>query len=349
VIPVLPTTATATVEPTPIDGTDRIVTKFADEPVVTPGGEPAGGEGPFAAYDDLAADPKTAETSAAPAVNPVAADPMRVSSPEINGDGPVVGLKALADVGMAELAPAEPEAVVVTDSSSRATQRTNSPLEDIYDAAAAAVTEPLAAELPLDAPLIVLGPSLLAPVSDALSEPLVPEPVDDPATDPDPAAGGETEAILGGVELDRLAGELQALGLPVARSEATLRIDLLDLVRFRVDVSAIPEEALGGLRELGRVLAGHPGIRVRVIGHTDRTGPPDYNRALSEQRAVAVVDQLVAAGLDPSRVIAEGRGMDEPIQNVDGLPVHVRRIEVLVDTLRDVSEPRAAQNGDGAP
>lgn len=61
----------------------------------------------------------------------------------------------------------------------------------------------------------------------------------------------------------------------------------------------------------------HPLPVVEVSGHTDSTGDPDANRALSGARAQAVVDYLVAQGIQVERLQSRGAGADEPIADND--------------------------------
>ena len=53
--------------------------------------------------------------------------------------------------------------------------------------------------------------------------------------------------------------------------------------------------------------------KVDIVGHADRMGPGKYNQKLSEQRAQAVRDYLLARGLDGSKVTAIGVGSTEPL------------------------------------
>ena len=53
--------------------------------------------------------------------------------------------------------------------------------------------------------------------------------------------------------------------------------------------------------------------RVRVEGHTDNQGDKEANLALSKERAKAVAEALVRAGLEPGRVESEGYGDTRPI------------------------------------
>ena len=77
-----------------------------------------------------------------------------------------------------------------------------------------------------------------------------------------------------------------------------------------------PSEARN-LRKVLTVLKSDPAIRMlQVVGHTDERGGPEENLALSQERAQAVVDWLVAHGIAQSRLQAIGRGASEP--RVDG-------------------------------
>ena len=53
--------------------------------------------------------------------------------------------------------------------------------------------------------------------------------------------------------------------------------------------------------------------RVEIAGHTDNVGKPKANRILSEKRAQACRDYIVAKGIDASRIDALGFGDERPI------------------------------------
>ena len=52
--------------------------------------------------------------------------------------------------------------------------------------------------------------------------------------------------------------------------------------------------------------------RVSVVGHTCDLGPERYNETLSNRRAEAVKQELVALGVDPEAIVTDGRGEAEP-------------------------------------
>lgn len=61
------------------------------------------------------------------------------------------------------------------------------------------------------------------------------------------------------------------------------------------------------------------GVAITLIGHTDTDGDPGRNLLLSEARALTVLNELAARGLDPTSLTAEGRGVTEPILDDDGV------------------------------
>ncbi len=54
-------------------------------------------------------------------------------------------------------------------------------------------------------------------------------------------------------------------------------------------------------------------MNLAIEGYTDTTGTPDYNLKLSQQRADAVRDFLVAQGMSPDTISAKGLGQDNPV------------------------------------
>ncbi len=65
------------------------------------------------------------------------------------------------------------------------------------------------------------------------------------------------------------------------------------------------------------VLKRNPGITVELDGHTDSTGPEEYNQGLSVRRAQAVKDHLVENGIAADRLTVKGFGESDPIDKND--------------------------------
>lgn len=70
-------------------------------------------------------------------------------------------------------------------------------------------------------------------------------------------------------------------------------------------------------------------MRFRIEGHTDSSGGRALNMTLSEQRARAVADFLVAQGIARSRLEVEGYGYDRPLPGRSAAAAANRRVEAV--------------------
>jgi outer membrane protein OmpA-like peptidoglycan-associated protein len=86
------------------------------------------------------------------------------------------------------------------------------------------------------------------------------------------------------------------------------------------------------LAKLSGIIQAHPGLNLAIEGHTDTTGSPDFNVKLSQQRAAAVQQFLVAQGLRPDTITAMGFGEDNPIADNSTAAGRKqnRRVEIIV-------------------
>nr|MBI1229318.1 OmpA family protein [Cytophagales bacterium] len=57
----------------------------------------------------------------------------------------------------------------------------------------------------------------------------------------------------------------------------------------------------------------NPGVKVELKGYADELGPENYNITLSERRAKAVYDIMIASGVDASRLSYKGYGEDTSV------------------------------------
>lgn len=69
------------------------------------------------------------------------------------------------------------------------------------------------------------------------------------------------------------------------------------------------------LNNLVLLLKSNPNLQVEISGHTDSKGDMAYNQKLSEERAQAVVNNLINAGLSGDNMKAKGYGKTKPVSN----------------------------------
>ena len=158
------------------------------------------------------------------------------------------------------------------------------------------------------------------------------------------AVGAAIGAALGGgagYAVDRQRADFEnQLAAERARNEVQiqqLRDDVLLLtldsnVQFATGSAVIQPGIRPTLQRIAGALNQYPGTEVTIIGHTDSTGSLAFNQQLSEQRAAAVRNELIAAGVPPETLVTVGRGPTEPIADngtATGRAAN-RRVELVV-------------------
>ena len=92
--------------------------------------------------------------------------------------------------------------------------------------------------------------------------------------------------------------------------QAGIAMDLL----FRTDEAVLADTTGDRLATLGSTLASMSDVQIQLDGFADERGDEDYNYKLSVQRVEFVRDQLVAAGIHPSRIQVAAYG-EAPAQD----------------------------------
>jgi outer membrane protein OmpA-like peptidoglycan-associated protein len=90
-------------------------------------------------------------------------------------------------------------------------------------------------------------------------------------------------------------------------------IKILQQIHFEFDKDKIRPESFKILDAVVEVLKQFPKIKLEIQGHTDNKGKPEYNKKLSDRRAISVVKYLVAHGIEPGRLTSHGYGMERPL------------------------------------
>ncbi|MEO7445610.1 MAG: OmpA family protein [Ferruginibacter sp.] len=107
---------------------------------------------------------------------------------------------------------------------------------------------------------------------------------------------------------------------------------ILQDCNFETGKTNLEPESYAVLDELVAYLKRKEDVRIEVGGHTDNVGKAASNLALSKDRAQAVMDYLIAKGIDPARLEAKGYGMTVPVEdnNSEEGRAQNRRTEIKV-------------------
>lgn len=106
----------------------------------------------------------------------------------------------------------------------------------------------------------------------------------------------------------------------------------LDDIAFAPGQAALRPEAKSSLGRLVAFVNKDPSKAIRIQGHTDSRGNTNANQALSQRRADAVRDALIAAGVAANRITSVGLGEGQPVDSNDSEPGRARnrRVDIIL-------------------
>ncbi len=159
----------------------------------------------------------------------------------------------------------------------------------------------------------------------------------------DKLAKAATGAIVGGLiggaigaQLDRQAAELRSDirndRVSIVNTGNQLVVTMPEGILFATDSATVMGGLMNDLYAVADNLNRYPNTRVEVIGHTDNTGSAAYNMDLSQRRAQAVAAVLRQGGVSTGRIVAYGRGEDQPVASnltPEGRAQN-RRVEIII-------------------
>jgi len=104
------------------------------------------------------------------------------------------------------------------------------------------------------------------------------------------------------------------------------------MVFFDWDRSNLSTQAEATIQQAANAFKTTGAARVTATGHTDKSGPENYNMALSLRRANTVKDSLVRNGVPATAISVVGMGESQPlVQTADGVrEPQNRRVEIVI-------------------
>jgi len=161
------------------------------------------------------------------------------------------------------------------------------------------------------------------------------------------AIGGAAGAYIGNY-MDKQAEEIERdlEGATITRIGEGIKITFESGILFDVNKSDLRNVSKENLDKLAVILNKYEDTEILIEGHTDSTGPADYNMDLSVRRAQSVANQLTGAQVAPIRFHIMGYGEDQPVASNDTAEGRQknRRVEIAIyanDKLKKVAEQKA--------
>ncbi len=129
------------------------------------------------------------------------------------------------------------------------------------------------------------------------------------STVPGGAAGGQTGT---GANATAAGDQAGGAGAGVGKEGASAPAGVGRLVYFDFDSSEIRPEFISVVAAHAKAMSANASIRVRLEGHSDERGSPEYNIGLGERRAQAVRRALMLQGVAESQLSTVSYGAERP-------------------------------------
>ena len=114
-----------------------------------------------------------------------------------------------------------------------------------------------------------------------------------------------------------LRAQTAGIGLDVLRVGDSILIRIPAALTFDSGSASVKPQFDATLKEIARTVKTRNQSFVDVFAHTDTTGSPQTNLALSQKRASAVATYLAAHGVAKARIASKGYGEQAPLYDPD--------------------------------
>lgn len=138
---------------------------------------------------------------------------------------------------------------------------------------------------------------------------------------------------------DEMRSDLESKDVTISKLQGKLTVNILDRILFDSGEAILKPDGEAVMRKIATILAGHPELKIHVVGHTDNVPIRSRfasNWELSTARALAAVHFLTeSAGVDPRRVGAVGYGEYRPIADNSTAEGRARNRRIAIIILPD--------------
>jgi outer membrane protein OmpA-like peptidoglycan-associated protein len=145
-----------------------------------------------------------------------------------------------------------------------------------------------------------------------------------------PLTPAEVPAYMADLETE-LRRQTAGIGLDVLNVGGGIIIRIPAAFTFEEGSATVKGTTDATLLEISRTVKTRNKTFVDVLAHTDMTGSPQVNQALSDRRAAAVASYLAGHGVSKARIASKGLGETAPLYNPemsDTQRAANRRIEI---------------------
>jgi len=130
-------------------------------------------------------------------------------------------------------------------------------------------------------------------------------------------------------------GEMKPTAAIIPATEIKKQLDAAGkavlYIQFDTDKATLKPEGEKAVTEIAKVLSADKNLKIAINGHTDNSGTEARNLQLSKERAASVMNAVASAGVDKSRLSAEGFGANNPLADnaTDDGKAKNRRVELV--------------------
>lgn len=113
------------------------------------------------------------------------------------------------------------------------------------------------------------------------------------------------------------------------------KIYVLEQNPFEPKGYELDDEAIAQVKKIFKFLKENASVQMKITGHSNEVGKPEYNKFISSLRARAVALYLKKLGINDERVVWQGAGDSKPLRNGKRKERKANRVEFVMTNFED--------------